>query len=124
MRRTRREYFDSLTFRPRKISFDEALAFVKRQIKRKAIADGVIYDPAQRPPRHKWAWQLSPGTISATFNMKDGELHSVTENPTGGIVDADTRSEARSLIKAKLGLRRKDRLPVGITIIKVEGSAS
>jgi hypothetical protein len=124
MRRTRREYFDSLPFRIPKTNFDEVLALVKRQIKRKAIADGVIVDPAQRPPRCKWAWELPAGAISATFNMKDGELHSVTENPTGGIVDADTRSEARGLIKSKLGLRKKDRLPIGITIIKVEGSAS
>lgn len=103
MRRTRREYFDSLPFRPRKIGFDEALALIKRQIKRKAIADGLIVDPANRPPRHKWAWEIPLSS-------------------SGGIVEADTRSEARGIIKAKLGYSKKHRLPIGITIIKVEGS--
>ena len=123
MRRTRREYFESLPFRQPKASFDDVLALVKRQIKRKAIADGLIVDPAKRPPRCKWAWEL-PAAKTVTFNMEEGTLLGVKENPTGGIVDADTRSEARSLIKSKLGLRKKDRLPVGITIIEVEGSAS
>jgi hypothetical protein len=125
-RTTRFQYFERLPFRRRKISFDEALGMVKRQIKRKAVADGLIVDPATRPPKCQWAWECPPGTISATYNMKDGELLSVTENPTSGVVAANTRSEARSLIKKQLGVSKKDRLPAGIVITKVEveGSAS
>ena len=103
MRRTRREYLDSLPVHPRKVTFEEALAKVKRQIKRKAVADGVIVDPAKRPPRHTWAWECPDGL-------------------TGGIVKANTRSEARSLIKSRLSIPKKRRLPIGTTIIEVEGS--
>lgn len=105
MRRTRREYLDSLPVHPRKVTFEEALAKVKRQIKRKAVADGLIVDPSTRPPRHTWAWECRNG-----------------EGPVGGIVKADTRSEARSLIKSQLGIPKKRRLPIGTTIIEVEGS--
>ena len=102
MRQTRRQYQDRLPLRSRKIGFEEALARVKREIKRRAVVDGVIVDPATRPPRHEWDWEcLSAGN--------------------GGTVHADTRSQARSLIKSILGLRKKDRLPVDTTIIKVEG---
>ena len=99
MRQTRRQYEDRLPLRSRKIGFEKALARVRREIKRKAVADGVIVDPAQRPPRHQWQWSLGD---------------------KGGSVRADTRSEARGLIKSKLGLRKKGRLPLDTTIIKVE----
>ena len=105
MRRTRREYQDSLPVHPHKFTFEEALAKVKRQIKRKAVADGLIVDPSKRLPRHTWAW----------------ECHD-SEGPVGGIVKADTRSEARSLIKSKLGIPKKRRLPLETNIIEVEGS--
>lgn len=101
MRRTRIEYFESLPRRPRKIGFHEALATVKRQIKREAIADGVILDPRLNPPRFEWHWEL------------DGR---------NGIVQANTRSEARGLIKKALGL--KDRLPVHASIVKVDPDAN
>ena len=102
MRQTRRQYQDRLPLRSRKIGFEEALARVKREIKRRAVADGVIVDPIKRPPRHQWDWEcLSRGN--------------------GGTVLADTRSEARSLIKSILGLRKKDRLPLDTTITKAEG---
>lgn len=81
------------------------MAKVKRQIKRKAVADGVIVDPATRPPRFTWAW----------------ERHD-SEKPVGGIVKANTRSEARSLIKSQLGIPKKRRLLIGTTITEVEGS--
>jgi hypothetical protein len=102
MRQTRRQYHDRLPLRSRKIGFEEALARVKREIKRRAVADGVIIDPTRRPPRYEWDWEcLSAGDA--------------------GTVQADTRSQARSLIKSALGLRKKDRLPIDTTIIKVEG---
>ena len=105
MRQTRREYHDSLPIRPRKFTFEDGLAMVQRQIKRKAVADGLIVDPAERPPRHQWAWQ-----------------HHNNEGPVNGVVEANTRSEARSLIKTKLGIPKKCRLPIDTTIIEVEGS--
>jgi len=97
MRQTRRQYQDRLPLPSRKIGFEEALARVKREIKRKAAADGVIVDPSKRPPRHEWWWELGK---------------------QNGVVRADTRSQARSLIKAELNLRRNQRLPVGILIAK------
>lgn len=101
MRRTRVEYFESLPRRPRKIGYQEALAKVKREIKRKAIAGGVILDPRLNPPRFEWHWEL------------DGQT---------GIVRANTRSEARGLVKKTLGL--KERLPVHTAITKVDPDAS
>ncbi len=97
MRQTRRQYRDRLPFRSRKIGFEEALARVKREIKRKAVADGVIVDPSKRPPRHEWWWE---------FGRQNG------------VVQADTRSQARSLIKTKLNLRKNQRLPAGTFIVK------
>jgi len=96
-RRTRSEFLASRPKRDRRVGFHEALAMVQRQIKRKAIADGVIVDPARRLPRNTWFWTL------------DGR---------SGSVRADTRSQARSLVKDRLGLRRKDRLPLDIIITK------
>jgi len=102
MRQTRRQYQDRLPLRSRKIGFEEALARIKREAKRRMVADGIIVDPSKRPPRHQWDWEcLSAGK--------------------GGTVQADTRSESRSLIRSMLGLRKKDRLPMDTTIIKVEG---
>ena len=95
MRQTRKQYHNRLALRGKKIGFDEALARVKREIKRRAIADGVIEDPSQRKPRAEWNWCLED---------KDGTVF------------ADTRSEARNLIKKALGVRK---LPPDIIIVKV-----
>ena len=76
---------------------------VKRQIKRKAIADGVILDPRNNPPRFEWHWEL------------DGQ---------SGIVRGNTRSDARAIIKQTRGLKKKDRLPVHVTIVKVDPDAN
>ncbi len=103
MRRTRNQYFDSLPRRPRSISYRRALEIVKRQIKRKAIADGLILDPRLTPPRYEWHWQCNDRT---------------------GIVLANCRSDARGHIKRTLGLRKKDRLPVHAVLVKVDPDAS
>jgi len=102
MRRTRIEYLESLPRRPHKIGYQEALSRVKREIKRKAIADGVILDPRLNPPRFEWHWEC---------------------NGQNGMVRANTRSEARGLVKEKHGLRKKDRLPTHATLVKVEPDA-
>lgn len=102
MRRTRNQYLDSLPRRPRKVGFQEALEKVKRQIKREAIADGVILDPKLNPPRYEWHWQ---------------------SDDRDGVVRANTRGEARGLIKQALGLRKKDRLPVTVAIVRIDPDA-
>ena len=76
MRRTRREYQDSLPVHPHKFTFEEALAKVKRQIKRKAVADGLIVDPSKRLPRHTWhPTQLNEGLVERCikFTTPPGE---------------------------------------------------
>jgi hypothetical protein len=74
------------------------VAYLNRVIKRANRAAG--YDTAKKP----FVWEWSLGDKS-------------------GSVEAHTRSEARCLIKKELGLtKRKDRLPVGIPITKVEVS--
>jgi hypothetical protein len=47
------------------------------------------------PPPSKFSWRLT---------LPDGRVFDIRAN---------TRSEARARVKAVLGLRRKDRLPVG-----------
>lgn len=72
------------------------LAYLNRAIKRANRAAG--YETAKKPSN--WEWELGDKS---------------------GTVAAHTRSEARALIKAELGLhKRKERLPVGIFISKVE----
>lgn len=68
---------------------------IMRAIKRKLIADGLIMDPANRPPKFifKWTW---------------GEL--------SGTVQADDKAAARGLIKKDLGIPKKKRLPQGVVI--------
>lgn len=74
------------------------LAYLNRAIKRANRAAG--YDTAKQPSN--WAWSLDDKC---------------------GTVEAHTRSEARGLIKKELGLtKRRDRLPVGIPISRVEVS--
>jgi len=97
MRQTRRQYQERLPLRSRKIGFEAALAKVQREIKRKAVADCVILDPSKRPPRFEWQWE---------YGVQNG------------VVQADTRSQARSLIKTQLNLRKNQRLPFGISIVK------
>jgi hypothetical protein len=79
----------------------EFLVKVQREMKRRMIADGVIEDPRTKRPKFDWHWSI-------------GET-------TGGIVQANTRGEARAQIKHRLKLHR---LPVGITIIKIAPNAN
>jgi hypothetical protein len=70
---------------------------VGRFIRRQMIRDGLILNPATRPPRYEFSWTLGEVT---------------------GIVYADDKSKARSLIKKDLGIPAKKRLPFGIQIIR------
>lgn len=112
MRRTRKQYHEEslrlLRPAPVKKTFQEALAMVKRQMKRQAIADGVILDPRLNPPRFEWHWE---------WPSHDGKYAVF-----GGKVFANTRSEARSLIKKELGLKK--RLPTNIVLVKVDPDAN
>jgi hypothetical protein len=72
-------------------------ARVGRFIRRQMVRDGLILNPATRPPRYKFDWTLGEVT---------------------GVVYADDKSKARSLIKLDLGIPAKRRLPVGILITR------
>jgi hypothetical protein len=73
------------------------LSYLKRQMKRKMIADGVIVDPRNAPPKYQWEWQ---------------------HDDTNGVVDANTRGEARALIKKAMFLSPNKRLPMGVQITR------
>jgi hypothetical protein len=66
-------------------------------MKRQLIDEGLIMDPAKRPPRYRfeWAW---------------GDI-------TGAVV-ADTKSDARSLVKRALALPKNARLPQSVVITR------
>lgn len=66
-----------------------------RAVKRQLIDQGVIMDPSARPPKYQFTWAY-------------GELT--------GECFADTRSEARAIIKRDLGIPKKQRLPSEVTI--------
>lgn len=68
-----------------------------KAVKRQLIDDGTIMDPAKRPPlyRFEWSW---------------GDIK--------GNVVADTKSDARSLVKHALALPKKARLPKGVIITR------
>lgn len=68
-----------------------------RRAKRDLISRGIIQDPAKRPPRYKFAWAY--GNLT-------------------GFVCADDKSKARSLIKCELGIKKKHRLPIEVTITR------
>jgi hypothetical protein len=74
---------------------EELAQRIARAIKREAIAKGMIPDPKTRPPNFKFLWSY-------------GSLN--------GVVYADNRSDARSLIKSDLGVSRKHRLPIEVVI--------
>jgi hypothetical protein len=77
---------------------DRSARKLAKAMKRQLIDDGLIMDPAKRPPlyRFKWVW----GRLS-------------------GEVVADTKSEARSLIKRSLlGVTPNKRLPQGVVITR------
>lgn len=72
-------------------------ARVGRFIRRQMIREGLILNPATRPPRYEYGWRLGEVT---------------------GVVYADDRSKARSLIKEDLGIPAKRRLPIGTEIFR------
>lgn len=97
-RMTKMEHFQRFARRKpaeKKITRLEAQAMLNTLVKRQAVAAGVI-DPTKA--RFRWQWHC------------DGE---------SGYVEANTRSEARGLVKKALGVPRKERLPVGVAVFKV-----
>lgn len=93
------------------LSLKEAVAKVRRHMKRLAIADGHITDPAKLPPKWEWHWGIS-------------ERGAPTAIGVGGIVRANTKGEARALIKRELGCKPKERLPHCIQIVRVKPNAN
>jgi hypothetical protein len=88
--------------RKHKYTYEEVMGYLKREMKRRMIADGLIIDPRNAPPRYKWEW---------TYADHKGE------------VEANTRGEARSRIKAALGIRKK-RLPLGVIITRKDNEST
>jgi hypothetical protein len=66
-----------------------------RRQRRELIQKGLIPDPRDRPPRWRFDWTYGDLTDS---------------------VYAETRSEARALIKTDLGIRKNKRLPIEVVI--------
>ncbi len=84
-------------FRHKKLTRNEVISALSRHYKRTLIERGVIQDPSTRPPRYKFSW---------------------TYGSLNGVVYADDRSLARSLIKRDLGIAKKKRLPVEVEIVR------
>jgi len=78
----------------KKFTEQEKTDYLNRVVKRANKAAG--YETAKQPTR--WDYLV---------------------NGKHGTVVAHTRSEARALIKKEIGLKKKDRLPVGISLEKV-----
>jgi hypothetical protein len=74
-----------------------------REIKRRLIASGQMTDPRLAPPRYEWHWSVGGNK--------------------GGVVQANTKGEARARIKEALGLRKKDTFPSVIKIVRVTPNA-
>lgn len=75
-----------------------------REIKKQLIAAGHLTDPATARPKYDYHWGI--------------------ENRVGGVVQANTKGEARARIKTVLGLKKSDTLPAVIKIVRVIPSAS
>jgi hypothetical protein len=82
--------------RPAKITKTELQGRLYRKVKRRLIADGLISDPSKARPKFDWHWAVN------------GEV--------GGVIEANTRSEARARIKEQLMVGK---LPDGLQIVKV-----
>jgi hypothetical protein len=81
--------------KPKKITRQEAQSILNRVFKRQALAQGLI-DTSKG--KYRWQWHY------------DGQ---------SGEVDANNRSDARGKVKKALGIPKKDRLPVGVALLKV-----
>lgn len=99
-RMERRDYLLTKSPRPRKFTKREMAAKLFREIKRRLIADGKVTDPASAPPKYRYHWGLG------------------MNSSVGGIVEANTAGEARSIIKSALNLRPKDRLPKVVVMVR------
>lgn len=80
-----------------KVTPEQVMEKLRREVKRRLLADGLISDPSKAPPKYEWHWML-------------GDQY--------GIVRANTSGEARGKIKQELGLKK--RLPKEIQIVRVD----
>lgn len=103
---TRREYTDSMPVPQRKMTREQFAHMWTNKMKKSLLAKGLIHYTAKK----SWAWSW-PADASIPMAW-----------PTGGIVEAHTRGEARAEIKKALSVHKpfKGRLPVGIVIARVE----
>lgn len=96
-RMSRNQFLDRhlSTPKPKKVTKKDAQGILLRVFKRRAVEAGLI-DPSK--PKFQWQW---------FHNGESGEL------------EASTRSEARGLLKKRLGVKKDDRLPLGVALNKV-----
>jgi len=94
-RMTRHDRAAAIARKPRKLTFREAVVKVRRAIKRRLIGEGHIMDPSKRLPRFRWTYVYGEQT---------------------DVVLADTRSQAKAIIKRALGLAKGHRLPAEVQI--------
>lgn len=86
--------------RRRKVTLAEFQQRLQREVKRRLIKDGLIEDPSKRRPKYDWHY---------------------LGNTVGGSVEANTKGEARGLIKKRHGF--KGRLPADIQIVRLVPNA-
>lgn len=91
----------------------KALALA-REIKRRLYDAGILTRKAR--PNFDWHWFLSSNRMS-------GNIQNTTPLGTGGVVQADTLSQAKAAIKKELGIKGK-RLPAAVRIKQVDPNAT
>jgi hypothetical protein len=96
-RMTKQQHFERYVpqRKPKKITRLEAQRLLNSVFKRAAVAQGLI-DPTKG--KFRWQWH---------FDGRSGDI------------EANNRSEARGKVKKVLGIPKKDRLPIGVAILKV-----
>lgn len=108
-RMTRLQYNAMRPSSDRKQTLKEFMAMANREAKRRMIADGIIEDPSRKEPKFQFHWEATVTHVGST----------------GGIVKANTRGEARALIKKELGLSKNASLNKYILkIVRVPNAAT
>lgn len=102
--------------RPRKFTKPEKVAMIKREINRRLISDGTLSDPSKARPKLDWHWHYKGSTQGLDLQ---GVLH--RSNEIGGIVAANTRSEAKAQIKKNFP---GGKLPKTLTITGIAPDAN
>src|SRR4051812_20427611 len=101
--------------RPRKFTKPEKVAMISREIRRRLIADGTLSDPSKARPKMDWHWEYV-GEVS----VPDEQGILVDVDRCGGVIAANTRSEAKAQLKQIFGKK----LPTNLKIVGVVPDAN